>query len=204
MCVAGKFVIVFCDSWLTSAKVILLACFLISVRPRRSFIFRYLEGKRRMLLPQIWTGHVAFLDPIVNFSSKSVVPSSTSLLPLSIQWGRQWFDLFYWRWFLPLIKFPFNFFLQVVADLTRKRKNNAEVKNDKSLSHCKKIEQLNIKVVEIWDENPLVLNYGSELLCCCLFPKSPCHLNFHGNCRRGSPECTLQPPVGLPSSLSPG
>lgn len=40
---------------------------------------------------------------------KQQAPSSTSLLPLSIQWGWQRLDLFYWGRLLPLIELPLNF-----------------------------------------------------------------------------------------------
>lgn len=57
----------------------------------------------------------------------NVVPSSTSLLPLSIQRGRQWFYLFHWRRLLPFIKLPLDFFFQVIANLEKRKEIILEV-----------------------------------------------------------------------------
>lgn len=108
-----------------------------------------------------------------------VVPSSTSLLPLSIQRGRQWFNLFHWRRLLPFIKLPLDFFFQIIANLEKKKRNHA-------WSHAAAYKRNNVVLLH-W----------------CVI-QSPCHLDSHGNYRRGSPECTLQPPDGLPSSWGPG
>lgn len=96
------------EAALTSAKVILLACFLISVSPRRSFILRYLQEERsvRLSLLMLQTSSQQTVFFIRVACSAGSLPPSTSLLPLSIQRGRQWFDLLHWRRLLPFIKLP--------------------------------------------------------------------------------------------------
>lgn len=50
---------------------------------------------------------------------RGCVPPSSSLLPLSVQRGRQWFNLLHWWWLLPLVKLPLNLLFQIVANLKR-------------------------------------------------------------------------------------
>lgn len=157
----------------------------------------------------------------------NVVPSSTSLLPLSIQRGRQWFNLFHWRRLLPFIKLPLDFFFQIVANLEKRKEIMLEVMllctKETNMHACRNycnrsaiilIVAINFNTSDAKEVFEQTFKKKKSDLFVFLFPdvvlmhwcviQSPCHLDSHGNYRHGSLECTLQPPDGLPSSWGPG
>lgn len=75
----------------------------------------------------ILTDTIFFLYSGTLHMLRNVAPSSTSLLPLSIQRGRQWFNLFHWRRLLPFIELPLDFFFQIVANLQKRKQITLEV-----------------------------------------------------------------------------
>lgn len=73
-------------------------------------------------------GPMDYFPPLRHLTSFSPSPAPSTFLPLPIQRGWQWLDLFDRRRLLPLVKFPLNLLLEVITNLDcyRKRKQGGE------------------------------------------------------------------------------